>query len=66
MSGADYYDAFFAKIADLLDADGVALISTIGRADVPCATNSWITKHIFPGGHIPALSEIVPSVERSG
>lgn len=64
--GADYYDAFFAKIADLLDADGVALISTIGRADVPCATNSWITKHIFPGGHIPALSEIVPSVERSG
>ncbi len=33
--GSHYYDAFFARIADLLDADGVALISTIGRADGP-------------------------------
>ena len=64
--GADYYDAFFAQIASLLDENGVALISTIGRADGPGATNSWITRHIFPGGHIPALSEIVPSVERAG
>jgi cyclopropane-fatty-acyl-phospholipid synthase len=64
--GADYYDAFFAHIAELLDDHGVALISTIGRADGPGATNSWITRHIFPGGHIPALSEIVPSIERSG
>ncbi len=64
--GADYYDVYFSKIAALLDENGVALISTIGRADGPGATNPWITRHIFPGGHIPALSEIVPSVERSG
>jgi cyclopropane-fatty-acyl-phospholipid synthase len=64
--GAEYYDAFFAKIASLLDKDGVVLISTIGRADGPGATNAWITRHIFPGGHIPALSEIVLSIERAG
>jgi cyclopropane-fatty-acyl-phospholipid synthase len=63
--GVDYYDAFFAKIAALLDDNGIALISTIGHMDEPGATNAWVTKHIFPGGHIPALSEIIPSVERS-
>ncbi len=29
-------------------------------------TNPWITKHIFPGGYIPALSEIFAAIERSG
>ena len=64
--GVDFYDAYFVKVADLLNETGVALISTIGRLDGPGATNPWITKHIFPGGYIPALSEIVPSVERAG
>jgi cyclopropane-fatty-acyl-phospholipid synthase len=29
-------------------------------------TNSWIAKYIFPGGYTPALSEVLPIIERSG
>ncbi|HCS70526.1 MAG TPA: SAM-dependent methyltransferase, partial [Rhodospirillaceae bacterium] len=45
--------------------DGVALIHTIGRSEVPRATNPWIRKYIFPGGYVPALSEVMRSVEQT-
>jgi cyclopropane-fatty-acyl-phospholipid synthase len=28
-------------------------------------TNPWLRKYIFPGGYSPALSEVVPVVERT-
>jgi cyclopropane-fatty-acyl-phospholipid synthase len=46
--------------------EGVMLLHTIGVSDEPSLTNPWITKYIFPGGHLPALSEILPAIERSG
>ena len=64
--GARYYDVFFRKIAALLDDKGVMLLHTIGRSDGPGATNPWIAKYIFPGGYVPALSEILPAIERAG
>jgi cyclopropane-fatty-acyl-phospholipid synthase len=64
--GVDHYDSFFRKCRELLDDDGVLLLHSIGRSDAPGFTNPWIAKYIFPGGHIPALSEVLPSVERSG
>lgn len=64
--GAPNYSTFFDKIHDLMTDDGVALLHTIGRADGPGATNPWIRKYIFPGGYSPALSEIVPVIERAG
>jgi cyclopropane-fatty-acyl-phospholipid synthase len=64
--GAPYYDTFFAKVRDLLADDGVMLLHTIGRTDGPGATNAWIAKYIFPGGYVPAMSEAVAAVERSG
>lgn len=64
--GMPHYDAFFDKVHDLLDDDGVALIHTIGRADGPGRTDPWVRKYIFPGGYVPALSEIVPVIERAG
>lgn len=64
--GVPYYDAFFAKVRDLMKDDGVALIHTIGRSDGPAATNPWIAKYIFPGGYTPSLSEALPAIERSG
>lgn len=64
--GAAHYDVFFAKLAELLAEDGVALLHTIGRPDGPGATNAWISKYIFPGGYIPSLSEIAASVEKAG
>jgi cyclopropane-fatty-acyl-phospholipid synthase len=61
-----HYPAFFSAIHRLLEDDGVALLHTIGRSDRPTATNPFIAHHIFPGGYIPALSEIMSVVERSG
>jgi cyclopropane-fatty-acyl-phospholipid synthase len=64
--GANYFDAFFEKVRDLLNDDGVMLLHTIGRTDGPGATNAWIAKYIFPGGYAPALSEVLPAIERAG
>jgi cyclopropane-fatty-acyl-phospholipid synthase len=62
--GINHYGAFFAKIKSLLAPDGVALLHSIGRMDGPGSTHPWIRKYIFPGGYAPALSEVVPVVER--
>lgn len=62
--GVHHYDEFAAKVHALLNPRGVALIHTIGRLDEPGATNPWIAKYIFPGGYIPALSEVAPTLER--
>ncbi|CAH1663023.1 MULTISPECIES: cyclopropane-fatty-acyl-phospholipid synthase family protein [Hyphomicrobiales] len=64
--GVNNYDAFFRKCRDLLDEDGVLLLHSIGRSDAPGYTNPWIAKYIFPGGYIPALSEVLPAIERAG
>src|SRR3954467_6104053 len=64
--GLIFYDAFFRKVAELLSDEGVMLLHSIGRSEGPNVTNPWIAKYIFPGGYIPALSEVLPSVERSG
>ncbi|MBS7545916.1 SAM-dependent methyltransferase [Ancylobacter oerskovii] len=64
--GVGHYDEYFTKIASLLKDDGVALIHSIGRSEGPGITNPWIAKYIFPGGYIPALSEVLPAIERAG
>jgi cyclopropane-fatty-acyl-phospholipid synthase len=63
--GIVHYDEFFAKVHDLLKPDGVALLHSIGRKSGPGTTGAWMRKYIFPGGYSPALSEALPSVERS-
>jgi cyclopropane-fatty-acyl-phospholipid synthase len=64
--GVPHYGTFFKKVRDLLKDDGVALLHTIGRAEGPGPTNRWLTKYIFPGGYTPALSEVLPVIERTG
>jgi cyclopropane-fatty-acyl-phospholipid synthase len=64
--GVPYYQTYFDKVRDLLADDGVAVIHTIGRSDGAGATNPWIAKYIFPGGYTPALSEMLPVIERAG
>ncbi|HKM60989.1 MAG TPA: cyclopropane-fatty-acyl-phospholipid synthase family protein [Acidisphaera sp.] len=64
--GLPYYRAYFDSVARLLRPDGVALIHAIGRLAGPAFTNRWLAKYIFPGGYSPALSEVIPVVERSG
>jgi cyclopropane-fatty-acyl-phospholipid synthase len=63
--GPANYPVFFETVRRLLKPDGVALLHSIGRSDGPGPPQAWITKYIFPGGYIPALSEVVGPVERS-
>jgi len=63
--GVPHYPDFFAKMRELLGSDGVALLHSIGRMDGPACTNPWLRKYIFPGGYSPALSEVIPVVERT-
>ena len=64
--GQPNYGTYFAKVRDLMVPDGVALIHTIGRTEPPDVSSPFIQKYIFPGGYIPALSEIAVPVERAG
>jgi cyclopropane-fatty-acyl-phospholipid synthase len=64
--GVGFYDSFFRSCGALLEEDGVMLLHSIGRSEGPNVTNPWIAKYIFPGGYIPALSEVLPAVERAG
>ncbi len=57
---------FFYKIRKLMNKDAVALLHSIGRPFGPCATSAWMKKYIFPGGYIPAFSEIMPIIEQAG
>jgi cyclopropane-fatty-acyl-phospholipid synthase len=64
--GLPHSREYFAQVRDRLHPDGVALIHTIGRAGRPGMTSPWITRYIFPGGYVPALSEVMPAIQDSG
>jgi cyclopropane-fatty-acyl-phospholipid synthase len=64
--GRPNFQTYFDQVARLLKDDGVAVIHSIGRYDGPSFTQEWIAKYIFPGGYIPAMSEVLACVERSG
>jgi cyclopropane-fatty-acyl-phospholipid synthase len=62
--GPPHYRRFFRKCRALLAPDGLMLLHTIARADGPAGTDPFLAKYIFPGGYIPALSQIAPALER--
>jgi cyclopropane-fatty-acyl-phospholipid synthase len=64
--GIRQYDTFFRRCAEILSDDGTMILHSIGRPEGPGVTNPWIAKYIFPGGYIPALSEVLPAIERAG
>ena len=61
--GVPHYGEYFGAIRNLLRPDGVALVHTIGRCAPPNVTSPWIAKYIFPGGYVPAMSEVVKVIE---
>jgi cyclopropane-fatty-acyl-phospholipid synthase len=64
--GVGHFEEYFNRCANLLADEGVMVLHSINRSNGPGATSDWIRKYIFPGGYIPALSEVVPHVESSG
>lgn len=64
--GTPQYPAFFEHTHRLLKPDGVMFSHCCGRAGPPGKTDAWTRKYIFPGGYIPALSELVSESEKAG
>ena len=64
--GIGHFDEYFRKIRELLTNDGYAFVHCIGRMSPPGTTGPFIRKYIFPGGYVPALSEVFAATERAG
>jgi cyclopropane-fatty-acyl-phospholipid synthase len=63
--GARHYDEFFAKCRALLKPDGVMLLHTIGKlGEVSTAPDPFTDKWIFPGYHLPSLSQMTAASEK--
>lgn len=63
--GVRHYGEFFAKIKQLMEDDGIALIHSIGHMSPPGTASPWLRKYIFPGAYSPALSEVFDVVEQN-
>ncbi|WMS41269.1 cyclopropane-fatty-acyl-phospholipid synthase family protein [Acuticoccus sp. MNP-M23] len=64
--GVGYFRQYFETVKRLLTDDGVMMLHSIGRTGPPGYTAPFIDKHIFPGGYIPSLSEVLPIIESVG
>ena len=77
--GADRYDDFFAMAGRCLPDDGVMLLHTITRLtlaelesnDIPLTMDaarfaSFISKEIFPGGHLPTVEAVSEHAAAAG
>ncbi|MBT3400597.1 MAG: class I SAM-dependent methyltransferase [Rhodospirillaceae bacterium] len=64
--GIGHFDEYFGQVRDLLVPDGLALVHSVGRKSQPGTTGPFIRKYIFPGGYVPALSEVFEVTERLG
>jgi cyclopropane-fatty-acyl-phospholipid synthase len=64
--GLAHYDAFYAKCRDLLKPDGVMLLHTIGKyGTASMATDPFTDKWIFPGYHLPSLSQMAEASQKA-
>ena len=64
--GTPHYPQFYEKTHQLLKDDGVMISHCCGRSGPPGFTDAFTRKYIFPGGYIPALSELVTQSELAG
>jgi cyclopropane-fatty-acyl-phospholipid synthase len=62
--GPKNHRAYFDAAHELLAPDGLFLLHTIGINRPATHTDPWIEKYIFPGGKLPAPSEMATSAER--
>ena len=58
--------AYFRTVRRLLARGGVAVIHSIAVHDRAAPVNRWMTRYIFPGGHLPSLPQLVRAAEAGG
>jgi cyclopropane-fatty-acyl-phospholipid synthase len=63
--GAAHFDEFFLACRNLLKPDGVMLLHTIGKYGKASPPDPFTDKWIFPGYHLPSLSQLAAATERA-
>ncbi|KAG9243948.1 Mycolic acid cyclopropane synthetase-domain-containing protein [Calycina marina] len=66
--GAEYLETYFTCIHKLLKKDGIAAFQCItmpeGRYEEYVTGEDFIRKFIFPGGHLPSISQLVEKINK--
>ena len=63
--GAAHYEEYFRKCRSLLTDDGVMLLHTIGKFGKASTPDPFTDKYIFPGYHLPSLSQMCAASEKA-
>ena len=67
--GAEYYETYFKKCAQLLKKDGIFALQVITSPDSRFESFKngvdWIQKHIFPGSLLPSVSAINTAINKT-
>jgi cyclopropane-fatty-acyl-phospholipid synthase len=64
--GLRHFPAYFRTVRRLLRLDGVMLLHAMAQPRPAPYNQPFIDKYIFPGGYIPALSEVFHALEKTG
>jgi cyclopropane-fatty-acyl-phospholipid synthase len=66
--GREYLETYFRCIHRLLKKDGIAVFQCItmpeGRYEAYASGEDFIRKYIFPGGHLPSISQLVENISK--
>lgn len=66
--GREYLETYFECIHRLLKKDGIAVFQCItmpeGRYEAYAKGEDFIRKYIFPGGHLPSISQLVENIAK--
>lgn len=63
--GRAYYDGYFAAVKKALKPGGRAVICSGGRKTPQPRSNAFMQKYIFPGYYTPAMSQLMPAIEKN-
>jgi cyclopropane-fatty-acyl-phospholipid synthase len=66
--GAEYLQTYFSCIHRLLKKDGIAVFQCItmpeGRYEGYAKGEDFIRKYIFPGGHLPSVTQLIDNITK--
>jgi cyclopropane-fatty-acyl-phospholipid synthase len=66
--GKEYLETYFSCIHRLLKKDGIAVFQCItmpeGRYEGYAKGEDFIRKYIFPGGHLPSITQLVDNITK--
>ena len=64
--GLGNFGTYFRKVKELLNANGIAVLHTIGAHGRARPVNHWLKKYSFLGGFLPSRVKMVAATETQG